>query len=271
MTNFESLIETQDRWKNETDYLVLLKQTNLPSGLTIDKEVIAVKCSKRGNDVYVRRILDRLEGLENIEKLSTKGEVYGLFLTLTTDPSKYELSKIEAWEDISEKWNRLNSWIRKKYDSFIGFFRVYESTKKGYPHIHAILFFDRKVFIPQDKLQRLWKAFVWIKPCRNVKGSINYLVKYLHKGFTERSHAITPSMLWVFHKQSFGVSNAIFHLIQATMHNSNFIQMNLFGEVAYDIEIIVIGIFSDYELREKSGGLIETGYGNYIVSGWDFD
>lgn len=262
--NFSAPIDVYIKWKNENDYLVLQKQIDLKNG-TIERITFGVKCSKRGNNVYIDRLIKRLEGLYDIGKVVGKGKVYASFLTLTCDPSQYGYSKVSAWEDFSKRWNRIISWMRKLYEGFIGFFRVYESTKKGYPHIHAILFFDRKTFLPKKKLDSLWKSWTWIKSCRNVKGSVGYLIKYLEKGFTEKTHMLTPTLLWLFRKQSFGVSKAIFHLIQATMHNSNLFQITLDGKQAYDIKIIVIGIFSDDELREKSGGLLKMeGWERYI-------
>jgi len=62
--DFKELKEFYLDWKDFDEYLVLQRQTeSLRIKGEIDKEAIAVKCAKRGNDVYWWRIWKRLKFL----------------------------------------------------------------------------------------------------------------------------------------------------------------------------------------------------------------
>ncbi len=276
--NFEEIKTIYNQWRNEIEYMVIGEQRNknlLDSNYT-EYRAFAVKCAKRGNDVYIkRRIKQRLEPLMNLDQMVAEKKIYAVFLTLTCDINRYG-SKLEAWRDIGKRWNRLVSWIRRKrqdnyYDyneRYIGFFRVFESTKKGYPHIHAILFFKNEVWIPKRKLDELWGAFTWIEKCRNVKGTVNYLVKYLEKSFTEESHQLTPSILWMLGLRSFGISQEIFQFIQYLMHNSNTIQINLRNENSNVEYFIFNGIYTIEELMKdaiRSDSLVRFRLGSWFI------
>jgi len=270
---FESIIGLYNRWRGEKDYVVLQRSELVPGELVSRKKVIALKAAKRGNNVYIRRLRGRLQGLKDISQLAGRGKVYGYFVTLTCDYSQYK-GRVEAWEDVSLKWNRLISWIKRERKKkpprlskvYLGFFRVYEATKKGYPHIHAILFFSKKVFIPQSMLNERWGAYTWIERCWSVKKALGYLGKYLQKSFIDGEHVMTPTLLWLFGMQSFGVSSQLFHLIRY-MHNSNRfgVQMSLMGGMAYEVSFELIGIFSDIELISQSGGELRLSEKDYRI------
>ena len=235
--NFEELKSVYNKWRQEIDYMVIAEKShkNLLDQYYTHCRSFAVKCAKRGNDVYIQmRIKKRLNPLLRIDELLREKKIYACFITLTCATKQYK-SKYDAWKDISHKWNRLINWVKRERkddyynysERYVGFFRVFESTQKGFPHIHAILFFKREVWIPKTKLDEIWGAFTWIEKCRNVKGTIAYLIKYLEKSFVEESHMLTPSILWMLGLRSFGVSHKIFEFIQYLLHNSNRYQITL--------------------------------------------
>jgi len=102
------------------------------------------------------------------EQAESRGYKRAVFLTLTTDPSKYN-SLLEAYRDISPKWNRLMSWITKRLGSRPLYILVFEFTKSGLPHIHAILFGISRI-APQDELNRRWGAFTWLYSLKYSRG-----------------------------------------------------------------------------------------------------
>ena len=151
---------------------------------------------------------------EQAERLGFKRAV---FLTLTTDPSKYR-SLLEAYRDISPKWNRLMSWITKKVGYRPKYILVFEFTKKtGLPHIHAIIFGISRI-APQDELNKRWGAFTWLYSLKYSRGQwlkvdnprkkrqespkVNgpvfkdakaYLRKYLSKTFRVMTNLLEPA------------------------------------------------------------------------------
>jgi len=72
------------------------------------------------------------------------------------------------------------------------------------------------------------------------------------KGFTDSKFVLTPAMLWLHRKRTFGISRNLINLIQVSMHNSNQVQMNLLGKPAYSKDIYQIGMFSEVELQRQS-------------------
>lgn len=271
--DLQTLAGVYDQWKQEVDYFALRVRyrEKLTDKHPTKSSTWAVKCAKRGNDVYAKlRIEKKLAGLYDIGTLVEEGEVYASFLTLTCDPKVYGWSRTRAWEDLSRKWNRFITWIRKMNPCFLGVFRVYEATERGYPHVHALLFWSFSKWIPQAKLTEQWGAHTWIEKCRDVKGSIGYLVKYLKKGFTDEGHMGTPAMLWLLKKRSYSVSKALLHLIQS-MHNSNSRQITLSGDPSEMKHFEALGVYSIERLQKIAAQL-----GSQVeVTGWyvvlDFD
>lgn len=243
-----------DRWREEIDYLVLRHnyRRDLSDKESKEGKIFAVKCAKRGNDVYAKlRIHKKLSGLYDISSLVKSGEIHASFLTLTCDPSHYGGSRILAWNDLSLKWNKFISRIRKTVPCFEGFFRVYEATKNGFPHIHVLLFWSRPKYLDKELLDSSWGAWTWIEKVKNVNNAIGYLIKYLAKGFMDKEHLLTPAILWLLKKRSYGVSGNLFHLIQH-MHNSNPMQKTLSGAADLTENFEVIGIYSQEKLQEMA-------------------
>jgi len=141
----EELQQIYADWVHQDEYLVLAKPES--------RKFVAVKCSKRGNDVYKFRIenrfkeLDALAGIVGEEKIFDINEANPktnvLFVTFTYDTKR--CSEKEAWVNIGTEFNRAVSHIKRKFKG-CSILRAWEGFKNGYPHIHAIFIFHEKQF-----------------------------------------------------------------------------------------------------------------------------
>ena len=145
-----------------------------------------------------------------------------LFLTLTFDPSKYDVKT--AWSGIGCFLNKFLSNLRKIYGS-IAHIRVFESTKKYYPHVHIlILFWDHSFPVIQHldkdnrvtwripykekiKIASYWKyGLIDVQAIQTTNEAFSEITKYLVKDLCSKKGDITNSMLWLFRKQSYSIS-----------------------------------------------------------------
>lgn len=192
-------------WVNETEYLVLGNYDPL-EGYT---EFVGVKASKRGNDVYAKRVRDRwapLMELPDVHFFDYKNRsknhlTRALFVTLTYDPKGKTIG--EAWEEVGEDYNRFITRARKVYGG-IQVARVWESMKNGYPHIHAIMLFETKEFTAfhhgdawrvqgKHDIAEMWShGFSDVEALSSTKGGFTYIAKYLGK-LHELGHVSNPS------------------------------------------------------------------------------
>ena len=203
---------------------------------------------QRGNDKYNSKLRHKFDGLKKINK---KG-VFAKFFTITTDIKKYN-SIEEAWLDLGRRFNRFNSYLKKFYnDRFLGFVRVFEAFKSGYPHVHGILFFSKRTYLKDFKFRKTVGAFVKFKNIRSIDGSLGYIGKYLTGGSEKKKSNLrfTQALLWLFKKRSFSFSHSLRNLIH-DLHNSNH-QLDLFGNVVVS-EWLFIGVFLPSELVFEEG------------------
>jgi len=143
--DLEGLEDFYVDWRNYDEYMVIQKQTeSLKTTGEVDKETFAIKCSKRGNDVYWWRVDKRLRFLYELEDkvlfnphASVKSSNV-LFATLTYDVNRCSIRA--AWENIGEEFNNWVRNLRKKYGR-TSYLRGWEASKKGYPHIHVLMVF----------------------------------------------------------------------------------------------------------------------------------
>lgn len=190
-------------WRNFAEFIVL-KKNWIGRGWK-EPEYCAVKCSKRGNDVYERRIKTRLGWLNReipdtrffgLEDFTPEHEVHSslLWVTLTCDPKKRGLR--EAWEKLGEDFNRFMSSVKRKYGS-LSHFRVWESYESGYPHIHVVIMFDESEFkvFPHfseekgitfridevDELRSFWHSHIDVQAISSVKNLFTYIQKHQKK------------------------------------------------------------------------------------------
>lgn len=146
------------------------------------------KGTKRYCKIQQGKILDFVE-----ERRREKKDC--VFLTLTCDPKKYS-SRSFAWENyLKEEVYRVTENLRKHYNA--EYVATLESTAKGYPHIHMMLFFSHNTF-PELKYyhnqQNIRKGRLYDMVCHTVNSEVFnlqsakgknlkwYLTKYIGKG-----------------------------------------------------------------------------------------
>lgn len=230
--DFEDIIEKYEAWVLDHRYLVMTHQREAWKKDAGQFEYVAVKCAKRGNDVYVSRVDSRLYSLgfhvPNADFDFEKNPYTNiLFITLTYDTKLCSFD--EAWRNIAKEFNLWKANIRKKFGDF-SVFRCFEAFENGHPHIHLIAVFKEqyfkvfksyeqskdgkmhKVWLVKEKefFEPYWHSWTKIKAVYNLKGGLNYLKKYIMK-CAEYQHddckgKITLAMCWVFRKKAFYVS-----------------------------------------------------------------
>jgi hypothetical protein len=269
--DFQELQEFYQEWRDFDEYIVLQKQTdNLRIKGEADKETIAVKCAKRGNDVYWWRVRKRLRSLHTLEN-HTLFDIRAhdkfsnvLFATLTYDIRRSTVQ--EAWETVGEEFNKWIRNLRKKFGR-ISYLRCWEASRKGYPHIHVLMVFHdypfRIVFSQLKKGRRVYRiaekevfeksyhSFVDVQAVRKLREGIKYILKYLSKTkYTGQSQTLTLALCWIFKKRSFAVSGDFQEAVYTILKiRYRIIQTDLFGnEVGYRAIWVFIGIFSGLQL-----------------------
>jgi hypothetical protein len=265
-------------WRDFHEYIVLRRSNTNMRTMGNEWEYVAVKASKRGNDVYVSRIKKRFRLLEDLtenvvffraEDFKTKKIVHGkaLWITLTYDSKR--CSRRVAWENIGVEYNRFISAVRRRYGK-ISVIRSWESFKNGYPHIHACMWFhdaefsvfphfnmDRGKFSYRIKEKRefedLWHSFVDVEALSSLRKVVGYVRKYQMKvsrgAEADGSKGVkTMSFMWLFRKRSYSVSGdwrEIFSDLIRRLHNSNMErQVDLEGNVISEPIWEFAGVFS---------------------------
>ena len=198
-------VSTYLQWVRQVVYLVMAKYDPFVGFVGYR----AHKASKRGNDVYARRIKKAWASLMelpdvlffNYKDRSKTHLTRAFFITLTYNPQGKTIG--EAWEEVGEDWNRFITRARKKYGG-IQCARVWESMKNGYPHIHAIMLFDTREFIAfhrkdawrvrgKHDIAEMWAhGFSDVEALSSTKGGFHYVAKYLGK-LHELGHVSNPS------------------------------------------------------------------------------
>lgn len=232
----DEIIQAYTSWVQEHRYMVLerLKPTwDAPKSSTMfEKETIAVKSAKRGNDVYSRRVLSRFRTFEELltdlnliyfdrDKMRTKV----LFITLTYDTNPR--SQHQAWKTLSKFYNLFRSKMSRVFGS-ISSARTFESFENGYPHVHAVLLFNDfsfavreitnekgcKVLVIDDDLKdcisAMWHSWVDVKGVGNVTESLDYLKKYISKcanfDATDTKGIKTLAQCWAYRKRAYSLA-----------------------------------------------------------------
>ena len=261
----EDIIQAYTSWVQDHRYMILerLKPTwDAPKSSTMfEKETIAVKSAKRGNDVYSRRVLTKFSVYENVltdlnlisfDRGKMRTQV--LFITLTYDTKLR--SQHQAWVTISKLYNLFMSKLRRVFGS-ISSARSYESFENGYPHIHAVLLFNdfsfevreytdregKKVLLIdndlKDCISAMWHSWVNVRGVGNVSESIRYLKKYISKcaefDASDSKGVQILARWWAYRKRAYSLSG-IFRSRMSDLNshmqnsNSNAIQMTLQNE-----------------------------------------
>jgi hypothetical protein len=113
----ERVIEKYKDWVSEDTCMILSKWNQAKWR----NDVYAVKCSKRGNDVYHSKVESRFKGLshkaENLVFFNPKDRsekhTSALWVTLTYDTKL--CSYKEAWEQIEIQFNGFMVYVRRQY------------------------------------------------------------------------------------------------------------------------------------------------------------
>jgi len=271
----EFLPLTQDRisllnevfscWQDFNEYLLLRGKHRF---IKNKKIWIAVKASKRGNDVYSNRIDKRLGFFSKIrnvlffkpEDFKADKKVFSnlLWITLTYDSKRSSLHQAQL--NCQKEFNRWITNLRNRYGKidvlkFKQAFPDPQGEAYGYPHFHVVLFFaDSKFQVfpnleeqedgsfsfvyriqEKDELhnQGNWHSFTDIKALSSIGSCINYCRKYAQNvmsGDSEEAR-INNAVNWLYRSKSFSLSkNFQAHLIDliSSLRISK-VQVDLFG------------------------------------------
>ncbi|MCK5015580.1 MAG: hypothetical protein KAS32_00795 [Candidatus Peribacteraceae bacterium] len=242
---------------------------------TGENEVLLIPCKKRGNEPYRRHIESKLDSLEK-QVFSSLGTLYkyrrdegvgALFVTLTYAES-YGL---DAWDRVGTDYNLFITKFKKKFGS-CHVIRVWEAMKNGRPHIHVLIFLEKRIGAYENKgkiwfnhspwhiLQGLWShGFAKFDVVRNPAGSYRYLLKYITKAQavsemvgidvilekwelgafltsaenTKLKSVLTTALSWIFRRRQYSFSRGLLNLIQRRKTNSNARDLEFLGIISF--------------------------------------
>ena len=255
------IVEQYVEWVNDVRYMILSRWDGSKN------EVFAVKCAKRGNDVYRWRVYRRFKGLcsmaDDVVFFNPKDRgakrTRALWVTLTYDVKRCSFK--EAWPNIGVEFNRFMAYVRKKFGK-VSCCRVFESFENGYPHIHCILLFESTWFnvfrdskgqfrvLSKKLIARGWHSHIDIKAMSSLAGGFSYQKKYLLKNIgvekADSKALKTLALCWAYRKRAFSVSGLFRKLLSDLiiyLHNSNrrSLQVTLSGEIIQEEKFHVIG------------------------------
>ncbi|WGM88579.1 MAG: hypothetical protein NUK63_06545 [Candidatus Bathyarchaeum tardum] len=258
------IVEKYSEWVSEDTYMIF-DRLDLRN---YEHKTFAIKCSKRGNDVYRKRVYRRFRELSNLaneadffnpKDRTNDKTTRALFVTLTYDTKRCSLDS--AWENMGLEFNCFMAYVRKNIGE-VSCCRVFESYENGYPHIHCILLFEQEfqVFrdtkgnfrIPEkDIFSKGWHSHVDVKAVYSLGRGFSYLKKYLLKSIDAENKDSktlkTLALCWLFNKRAFSVSGKFRKLLIdliKTKHNSNHkkIQITLTGETTEFFVFAFVGI-----------------------------
>jgi len=155
-----------------------------------------------------------------------------LFVTLTYDTKAN--TPIQSWYEIPKLFNKFKANLTKQYGK-IKIFRVWESTKKYYAHIHCIIYFEDKEFevfqhfdknknktyrIPYYEVNKIKKYYPFqidVQACDTFQRALTevtkYIGKYLIKDTIDDKPTKTNAMIWLTNKQGYALSKNFFKTI----------------------------------------------------------
>jgi len=272
--SLSEIVSKYREWVLDDRYMIL----NRIDLKTYKSEVFAVKCSKRGNDVYRSRVYRRFKGVSSlVENLvffnpKDRGEksTKALWVTLTYDVKRRKFK--DAWREIGKEFNRFMSYVRKKFGK-ISCCRVFEAYENGHPHIHCILLFESTEFrVFRDKkgqfrvfekeiIAKGWHSHVDVKAMSSLGRGFSYQKKYLLKSInaetTDSKTLKTLALCWLFSKRAFSLSGKFRQLLTdliRDMHNSNcqLRQITLIeGILVQEYKFYVLGFVPAYVTKLK--------------------
>jgi len=277
------LVEAFKVWRNYSEYL-LLKAENIA---TDERKFFAVKCSKRGNDVFGDRLDHRLGFLKAPEKffdpldfdIGKDVKTRLLWVTLTYDSSRRSLN--DAWLHVGEEFNLWITNLRNRYGriAYASFLQAFPDPKGkgyGYPHLHIVIFFkdaefsvfrrfekDDKgrsgfVYRIEEKYelesQGKWHSFIDVKALSSMRAVWNYAKRHCYNaGYGESEEAsLNNAVMWLYRKRSFNMSGDFrerYNEFIKGLHKSKVAYALLDGSGVFsEWKFSLIGIFSVFEL-----------------------
>jgi hypothetical protein len=178
------------------------------------------------------------------------------FVTVTYDMKRPTIR--EAGGTIGEDLNRGIRNIRKKFGR-VSHLRCWEASRKGYPHIHALMIFHdsklrvtriqgRNQSLEKEEFDKSTHSCVDV-PAIKIEEGIKYVIKSLTKISHESpTHSLTLALCWLFRKRAFAVSGDVLESLKVSIKTSRVprpVQLDLQGaELKLNVEWIFIGIFS---------------------------
>jgi len=281
----EKIVSAYKEWVAKDEWLQLLRTVSFADG-SVRSEVIYAPCVKRGNPGYQKRINRKIAGMGDFSKkrLDAVGgrnnlKTRVLFITLTQDTKRFKgLWKYpakRAWYCIGKEFNVWVNEIRRHFGK-VAFFRVWEATEAGFPHVHLVMVFDKhefQGFLHNGKLrirgkkefEKNWHSNVDVEGVVNFKRGMSEVLKYLKKGVSNekkkqqagsdhkcfldsKKGGLTLALNWFFNKQQFAVSGFFSDLI-TDLHNNNmwiriprFFQSDLQNLPVVSVEYALLGI-----------------------------
>jgi hypothetical protein len=184
-----------DRWRE----IQIQKHVRLEGS----EDWLFIKCCSRFDESYRSKIRDSLRKLDRLG--------WDLKIELTIDPKRF-MRYSDEFFFLKNGWNRLRSWLIRRYGSF-DFFDVMEIQKSGRPHYHILL---RGVkWIDQGELSDLWDSYgcgkiVYLKsinPRNNVKMS-SYVLKYVNKTLNQADKRFA-AVLFASNRRLFSLSRNV--------------------------------------------------------------
>lgn len=168
----------------------------------LEKEDIHVfiKQYSRFDEDYRQFLRRKLRLLNNV--------LWDLKIELTVDPKKC-MRYCDEFFLLSKGWNRLNSWLKRRFGEFL-YFKVLEITRAGRPHFHVLI--SGVKWIDQKELSDLWDSYgcgkiVYIKRVsgRNNLKMCAYVLKYVNKTLKEENKRFS-AVLFASNKRLFSMS-----------------------------------------------------------------
>ena len=239
----DDALEIYKRWRDESEYIALRGFKEVFEGFEgqshIEDEYVFVKACKRGNDVYVKRVKERLEPLdEAIERNVTLFDTENpkdrklrktplLFITLEYNANKYGVP--DCWFNCGADFDNLVKFLSKEYGAKVEFFRSWQSHQSYYPHIHAVVYFPEKSFsvrpVVSKKGKVVWRTtdkevkkiksfwphgFIDVRGVSSTKKALLEVKKYVTKELWGEKGEKTMAMCWLFGKRSFSYTKGFF-------------------------------------------------------------
>lgn len=263
------LVAFYREWRDFVEYGVIQRQEWLRG--SCKKTTVAVKCAKRGNDVYRRRVQRRMAvfGLRkgDVEFFSWQDDLPKVSLVFVTLTWKGD-DVAHSWLTIGGQFNRWITNLRQKFGR-LSYARTWESTKRGVAHVHLMIHLHDWKFSgfksvdgngnfvwrisEKSEFERSWPAFVDVRAVRTYSSVVRYLQKRIVQGTDKDGDCdagdLTMALMWIFRKRSFAVSRdlqeELADLIRA-LHKSKS-QSRLDGGFVEELWIW-LGVFSASEL-----------------------